>query len=47
MWGSIRIKYYDRERDVYRWKAGEIDGETLKSGVRYRLNDKAEFEPVE
>ena len=42
-WGAIRIQYFDAKRDVYRWKSGEIDGETLKPNVAYRLNDKAEF----
>jgi hypothetical protein len=43
LWGSICIQYYDGKRDVYRWKSGEIDGEALKPGVAYRLNEQAEF----
>ena len=44
-YGVIAIEYYDRERGIYRRKFGEVDGETLKPGVAYKLNDAAEFVP--
>jgi hypothetical protein len=35
--GSISIEWYDRERSRYRRCVGEIDGETLRPGVKYRV----------
>ena len=46
LYGVISILYYDNRADAYRRKAGEIDGEKLKPGVAYRLDDKNEFTPA-
>jgi hypothetical protein len=43
LWGAIAIQFYDEKREVYRFKRGEVDGEALKAGVAYKLNDKHEF----
>jgi hypothetical protein len=43
LYGAISILYYDAKLDAYRRRVGEIDGETLKPGVKYRLNDDAQF----
>jgi hypothetical protein len=47
LYGAISILYYDAKRDAYRRRVGEIDGETLKAGVAYRLDDNAQFVAVE
>ena len=43
LYGAISIEYYDTKREAYRRKVGEIDGEMLKPGVAYRLDESANF----
>ncbi len=44
--GEIHIRYWDREANRYRTKAGYIGECGLKPDTLYRLNDQYEFEEV-
>ena len=44
--GVITIKYYDRKTETYKRKTAMVDGITILPGVKYRIDDSYEFEPV-
>ena len=43
--GSISIRWWDGDASRWRLRSGDVGAkETLKPGVKYRLNDRGEFE---
>ena len=44
--GIIIIQYYDNATETFKRKMAMVDGITIMPGVKYRLNDNHEFEPV-
>lgn len=44
--GAISILFYDRKKGKYLRKIGAIDGENLKPGVAYRLDENGFFVEV-
>ena len=46
MWSILIIKYWDRNDEVYKMKAGLVDGVNFLPGVKYKLNDEFEFVTV-
>lgn len=46
LYGFIVIEYYDKSKELYLKKMAFVDGVEYLPGVKYRLNDNAQFEPV-
>jgi hypothetical protein len=44
--GFIVIEYYDSEKKLWLKKMAFVDGVEYLPGVKYRLNETAQFEPV-
>jgi hypothetical protein len=44
--GVISIQYYDSQTDRFKVMIGYIGEGGLKAGVKYKLNDQAQFEEV-
>jgi len=46
LYGFIAIEYYDKQKDLYLKKMAFVDNVSILAGVKYRLNENAEFEAV-
>ena len=44
--GIIIIQYYDKTTETYKRKMAMVDRVTILPGIKYRLNDAHDFEPV-